>query len=267
MVSTLPLVAPVGMVMPAAAQFWMTVINWSLVAIMAVVAVKFWRESGSPIGLLFLAGGALTSLDEPIVDVLGKCWFPAIGSHSFLSAWGLTIPSYMPAVYSWYVGGQTLIAYWLFGRGITRRGVFLLYAGFAVVNIALEMPGLNLVHPMYSYFGHQPFVIARFPLWWTFVNAMMPLTVAGLAFRLAAVLTGWRQIVIVPLCWMTACATNGAIGAPVWVALNLRNSTPVVTSAAALVSLGMGLLVGYGVSLLVAEKANAVPQPASAVWA
>jgi hypothetical protein len=267
MISTLPLVAPVGMVMPAAAQFWMTTINWALVAVMAIVALKFWRNSGSPIGLLFLAGGALTSLDEPIVDVLGKCWFPAIGSESFLTAWGVTIPSYMPAVYAWYVGGQTLIAYLIFRRGIASRGVFVLYGAFAIVNIALEMPGLNLPRPMYTYFGNQPFVIAKFPLWWTFVNALMPLTVAGIAFRLTAVLTGWRQIVVVPLCWMIACATNGAIAAPVWVALNTNASTLALTSAAGVVSLGMGLLVCYGVSLLVAEDSATARQPASTVFA
>jgi len=267
MLATLPLTAPIDMVMPAAAQLWMAILNWSLVGVMAIVALQFWRQSGSPIGLFFIGGGALTSFNEPIVDILGKCWFPAIGTHPLLVAWGVKVPSYMPAVYAWYVGGQALIAYRIFRRSISTRGVFLLYAAFAAVNVGLEVPGLNLGQPMYSYFGNQPFVIAKFPLWWTFVNALMPLVMASVALAAANALAGWRQILVVPLSWMLAAATNGAVAAPVWVALNMKNSTPALTSAAGIVSLGMGLLVCYGLTLLVAKDAVVATQPAGAVLA
>ncbi len=255
--------APVNMVMPAAAQLWMNCLSWGLVAVMLVLAISYWRTKGSPIGIFFLAGGALTCLNEPIVDVLGKCWFPAIGSWVLFTAWGVSIPVHMVPVYAWYVGGQALIAYRIYEKGISARGVFLLYAAFAIVNIVLEVPGLNTPQPMYSYFGNQPLVIAKFPLWWTFVNALMPMMMAGIVFSLRAVLQGWRLLLVVPLAWMTAAATNGAVAAPVWVALNLQSSSMVLTTVAAFVSLGMGLMVCYGLTLLVATNARAaVTRPA-----
>jgi hypothetical protein len=257
--STLPAAAPVDMVMPQAAQLWMNYLNWGMVGIMLLLALNYWRRQGTPVGVFFLIGGALTTLNEPIVDVLGKCWFPAIGAWVILSAWGVSIPAHMLPVYTWYVGGQALIAYRIYGRGISMRGVFLLYAAFAVVNVALEMPGLNLAQPMYSYFGNQPLVIEKFPLWWTFVNALMPMMMAGIVFRLHAVLRGWRQLLAIPLAWMSASATNGAISAPVWLALNLQYSSMGITLCAAIISLGLGLMVCYGLALMVGRDAPPLP--------
>jgi hypothetical protein len=255
MLSTLPGTAPVTMVMPQTGQLLMNVLNWGLVAIMAVLALNYWRRKDSPIGLFFLAGGALTTLNEPIVDVLGKCWFPAINAWVLFTAWGVSIPVHMLPVYTWYVGGQALIAYRIYEKSISIRGVFALYAAFAIVNIVLEMPGLNTPQPMYSYFGNQPLVIAKFPLWWTFVNALMPMMMAGIVFRLDSVLQGWRKLLAVPLAWMTAAATNGAIAAPVWIALNLQSSSLLFTTIAAFASLCMGLMVCYGLALMVASNA------------
>ncbi len=253
MFSTLPPTAPVEMAMPQQAQLWMNGISWALVAIMLVLALIYWRRAGTPIGIFFLAGGALTTLNEPIVDVLGKCWFPAIGAWVLIKAWNFTIPLHMLPIYAWYVGGQAFVAYRVFKNGISSRGVFGLYLLFAIINIALEVPGLNMPQPMYSYFGEQPFVIAKFPLWWTFVNALMPLTIAGLVYRLGDILNGWRMLLIIPLCWMTAAATNGAIAAPVWVAINLQSGSLAISTAAGFVSLGLGLMVCFGVSLLVSR--------------
>src|SRR5579859_4627115 len=168
MSNPLPMTAPVEMVMPQAPQLWMNILNWGLVAVVLVVALNHWRKRGSAIGIWLVLGGALTTLNEPIVDVLGKCWFPAIGSQVLLKAWGVSIPIYMVPVYAWYVGGQAFLAYHLYEKGLSRRGLFGLYAAFAVVNMFLEIPGLNLPVPMYSYYGNQPLLLFRFPLWWIF---------------------------------------------------------------------------------------------------
>lgn len=255
MTSTLPATAPVDMVMPALAQTWMIYLNWIPVAIILFFALRHWQRSGSPIGVLFMLGGALTTLNEPVVDVLGKVWFPAIGSRALITAWGVSIPTYMLLVYAWYVGGQAFLAYRLYEKGISVKGVFRLYAALAVVNIALEMPGLQV--PMYSYYGNQPLVVFKFPLWWTFTNALMPMLLAGVAFRFAPLLQGIRALLVIPLCWMVAAATNGLIAAPVWLALNSGASLE-VAHLAALVSFCMGLMVCYGLSQTVASDASAI---------
>jgi len=250
--SSLPLNAPVDMVMPPTAQLWMNVLNWGLAVVLLGFALDYWRRRGSTVGVWLLLGGALTTLNEPIVDVLGKCWFPAFGAWVAFKAWGFSTPLYMIAVYSWYVGGQAFLSYRRFRTGITRRGVFQLFGTFAAVNMLLEIPGLNTAIPMYSYYGHQPFVFLGFPIWWMFCNGMMPLVIAAVVLKGDALLQGVRRPLIVPLVWMSACMTNALIAPPTWLALNLEGGTPLLTHAAAVVSLGMSLMVCYAVASVVA---------------
>lgn len=254
MQSTLPATAPVDMVMPQAAQVTMNYLNWGLVVVVLIFALQYWRSKGSPIGVLFLLGGALTTLNEPIVDVLGKCWFPAIDSWVLFKAWGVSIPAHMMPVYMWFVGGQAFVCYRIYSRGITMRGVFGLYAMFGVINILLEVPGLNTAQPMYSYFGNQPLVFMKFPLWWMFCNALMPMMMAGVVYSVRSVLTGARQLLVIPLAWMAAATANGAVAAPIWVALNAEASTMELTLVASIASLGMGLMVCYGLGMAVAKN-------------
>ena len=258
MQSTLPATAPIEMVMPEAAQLWMNIISWGMVAIVLVFALQHWRKSGSSIGVWFLLGGAMCAVNEPIVDVLGKCWFPAINSWVFIKAWGVSVPIHMVPVYMWYVGGQAFLCYRLYEKGITQRGVFGLYALFGFMNILLEVPGLNTQVPMYSYFGNQPLLFMKFPLWWMFCNALMPMMMAGVVFHFDSLLQGARRILVVPLAWMAAAATNALVAAPIWVALNAEASTMELTLGASVISLGMGLLVCYGLSLTVATDAPKV---------
>lgn len=258
MQSTLPPTAPVEMVMPEAAQLWMNVISWGMVVLVLIFALQYWRKSGSSIGIWFLLGGAMCTFNEPIVDILGKCWFPAIGSWVFIKAWGISVPAHMVPVYMWYVGGQAFLCYRLYEKGITVRGVFGLYATFGITNILLEVPGLTLEHPMYSYFGNQPLVFMKFPMWWMFCNALMPMMMAGVAFHFDSLLQGMRRVLVVPLAWMAAAATNALVAAPIWVALNADASTMELTHAAAAVSLCMGLLVCFGLAVTVAKDAPAI---------
>jgi len=253
--NSLPLNAPVDMAMPEPAQLYMNFLMWGFVVIVLLLALNHWRKSGSSIGVWFILGGALTTLNEPIVDILGKCWFPAINSWVLLKAWGVSIPVHMIPVYAWYVGGQSFFSYRRFEKGISVRGVFGLYALFAGINILLEVPGVSAAQPMYSYFGYQPLVLLKFPLWWMFCNALMPMAAAAVVFRCDSLLLGARRVFIIPLTWMLAAATNALIAAPIWVALNATNSSLTLTNAAAVVSFVFGLIVCYAIAVTVAIDA------------
>ncbi len=109
------------------------------------------------------------------------------------------------------------------------------------------------------YYGNQPLLLLfRFPVWWIFCNALMPMMIAAVVFRGESLLRGARRVFIVPLTWMTAAATNGLIAAPVWVALNAESSSMAWTYLAAAVSFGMGLMVCYGLSVAVGSDARQV---------
>lgn len=59
-----------------------------------------------------------------------------------------------------------------------------------------------------------------FPLWWAFVNPLMPITFAVLVFRLRPMLTGWRVLGVVILAPMADAIANASAGWPVWLSLN-----------------------------------------------
>jgi len=250
------LIPPVDMMMPEGPQRAFILGNVLVCVLAAIAAERYRRRSGSAVGFLLLLAGAATVVNEPVVDILGLCWFADQGAIPLFKAWGVTIPAFMLPVYCWYVGGQALLAYVQIERGVTSAQLFRLYGLFALVNVLLEVPGLNL--GIYAYYGRQPFELLRFPLWWAICNALMPIVMAALVVRLLPHLTGWRRLLIVLLGPMAAGMTNGAIGIPVWVALN--SGAPLWgTSVAGLISLCLGLTLAFLVSRIVAVEASPAP--------
>ncbi len=243
--------------MPAMPQKIFIVANLALCAAAFVFAEHHRRRSGSAVGFLLLLAGAATVINEPVVDVLGLCWFADSGSISLFRAWGVTIPIFMLPVYCWYVGGQALFAYNEIRTGVTTQRVFRLYAIFAAVNVALEIPALHM--RIYAYYGDQPFEAFGFPFWWPVCNALMPIVMATLVFKLLPYLVGFRGILVIFLGPMAAGMTNGAIAIPVWVALN--SGAPLWgTTLAALISLVLGLTLAFLLTRIIAVDVT----PASA---
>ena len=193
-------------------------------AVGLVFAVRELRLGRGPVLLYCLLGGLVASLWEPIVDVLGQCWLPSRGQHwEAFTLLNRHIPLMMPFVYSWFVGGQAYLFYRLFQRGTTRRQLFQLWGLVLVVNIALETPGI--LTNVYTYYGKQPFDIWGFPLWWGFVNPLMPMIAATLLFKLKPHLSGVglaaAAIVILPCsdgvanafaAWPVIAALNTDVG-------------------------------------------------------
>jgi hypothetical protein len=246
-------IPPVDMIMPQAPQAIFIVAN-SIVCVVALVFAERWRrKSGSAVGYGLLLAGAATVINEPAVDILGLCWFAARGSIPLFKAWGVTIPLFMLPVYCWYVGGQAMIALAAIRRGSTTAQIFRLYGLFAVVNVALELPGLNM--GIYAYYGNQPFEFLGFPFWWPICNALMPIVMACIVYFLLPHLEGWRLLLVILVGPMAAGITNGAIAVPVWVALN-SGAPPWAAHLASLVSLVLGLTVAFLLTRLVATDAH-----------
>jgi hypothetical protein len=156
----------------------------------------------------------------------------------------------MVPVYAWFVGGQAFLLYWLFKRGVTTRQLFLFWVGIALVNAAVEIPGL-WIH-VYAYYGDHPFTVLRFPLWWVFCNTLMPMTAATFAYKLGPVLRGWRLAMLIPLVPMSDGLANGAVSWPTWLALNSGHGYA-LTYPAAFVSLGLSAIAVYVLSMIVAS--------------
>jgi hypothetical protein len=244
-----PLLPPVEMVMPQAAQSVFMAANVLVCIIALGLAERYRRKYRSSVGFLILLAGALSVFNEPVVDVLGLCWFAARGSTPLFVAWGVTIPAFMLPVYCWYVGGQALLVLMALQQGATIRQIFQMYAVFALVNILLEVPGLKM--GIYAYYGRQPLMLFGFPCWWVICNGLMPIVMAAIVFRLQPFLSGPRRLLIALVGPMAAGITNGAIAIPVWVALN-SGMQLWATQIAAAISLCMGLMLAFLVTQAVA---------------
>ena len=240
---------PSGGYMDPQLQLYFNIGLWIVTAAFTWLAYRKTRESGSPLPLLVLVGGGLCCLIEPIVDVLGLCWFWPEGQFPLFELFGRPIPSFLLPTYIFYVGGQAIYTWERMEKGETMLGLFKLYAIYMVVNVLLESPPLYM--GLYTYYGAQPLRLGLFPTWWMFTNAAMPMVLGALIYTLRPYLSGWKVLLIVPLMPMGDALTNGAIAWPTWIALNSTDNL-VLTTAAALLSGVFGLIVIWVLGIAVA---------------
>lgn len=237
---------PTGLEMNAAGQTIFTVgvtVVW-LVAI--ALAVRYWRRHHSALPLLFLVGGAVCIVFEPVVDVLGLCFFPRQNQWVAIETFGRPIPMFMVPVYSWFVGGQAILVWHLLRRGMDRRQFWTCWFAIMAVDVVLETPGLLM--NVYTYYGSQPFNPWGLPLWWAPVNATMPVVAGYLVYRMAPHLQGWKTLAVVALLPMADGIANAATAWPVWAALN-TNLGMAVTYPAAILTFGLGALLVWVIAL------------------
>lgn len=247
---------PANMVMPETAQAIFTFGNVVPLTIILIIAIQYARLHSTPLPFYLLIGGATAVLIEPIVDVLGLVYFPHEGSWGVFRAFDVTIPAFLLPVYAWYVGGQAFLTYRVIEKGVSTRDLFRIWLVLAVVNGILETPGLLM--GVYTYYGAQPFQLLGFPWWWTFCNALMPIAVAALAYRLRPFLSGWRLALLVPLVPMTDGLVNGAVSWPTWLALN-SGIGYAITYPAAILSFLLAVLFLFTIACAVANDRHKGP--------
>jgi hypothetical protein len=247
---------------PAVSQAWQWFFTLAQIPplIMAVVLARRWaREHRSAIPYLFLAGGALAMLNEPVVDYNGLVWFPTHGQWTLYTTFGISQPIWLALAYLWFFGGQPMVLWHLLQRGLPAARLWRAFGAVVAVDIVLEHPGLYA--NLFLYYGHQPFQFTRFPLWWGVVNATTPIVAATLVYVLADHLTGrrvWGVLALVPI---VQAATNAGTAFPVWNTLNTGLPWP-ATWAAGFVTVGLCSYVVHLCALAVAARQRR-PQPAS----
>lgn len=211
-----------------------------------------------PLLLLCLLGGAVALAFEPIVDVLGLCYFPEEGSIHAFTVFGRALPLFMVLVYPWYVGGSAYLAYRLFQRGMAMKGVFLFWALEALQDVVVETPGIWM--DAYTYYGDQPLDFWGFPLWWPIVNPLSAMIGGLLVLKTLPLLHGWRRLGVIALVPAGCGFANAACAWPVWLALN-SDLGMVPKTAAALVTLSLSL---FGVWLIGKAVATTPDRPVRA---
>jgi hypothetical protein len=202
--------------------------------------------------LLFLIGGLISIVFEPIVDVLGFCYSPPEGQWIGLAVFDRDIPFFMYAVYSWFVGGQAYLFYTYFQEGrITKAGLWLLYGTLIIVNATLGLPGL--LTGVYMYYRYQPFQVLGFPLWWPALNPIMPIMAGFLAHSLQPHISGLGHLIFILLVPMADGVTNGGLAWPIWVALG-TDLGYWVTYPAALLTFCLAAVTIWGITTQLPEE-------------
>jgi hypothetical protein len=240
--------------MPKTAETIFNIFIFIPLALMIGFAIREIRKNNNPVLLYCIMGGAFAALMEPIVDVLGLVYLRennALGTFTVLDR---TMPLYICFVYPWYVGGLGYFAYRLFQQGVTTKTLFQLWALDCIVDICLESPGILM--DTYGYYGQQPLNPWGFPIWWGFVNPVMPMVAGALIYAVRPRVSGWGLLGIIPLIPMADGLANGACAWPMWVALNQHDVSMWVTYGACAVTLGLCLYAVWLISLFVAKPAT-----------
>ena len=170
--------------------------------------------------LLTLVAGVVTSLGEPMLDLVGHLrWaenLQASGYHNF----GIHVPLLIPPCYGLFMG---LEAYWIWSmiqRGLTVKNMYMIFAAVGLSDAVMEMPGLGL--GAYKYYGHQPFMFWKFPFYWSFTNAASIMTVAVLIHFVWPLVKDdpTKRLLIIPCGIIATTMAEFGCGFPVFLAMN-----------------------------------------------
>jgi len=188
-------------------------------------AIRAFVKRRDSLPLLALGAGLLTSLGEPMLDLVGHLrWADNLHGPAFVN-FGLEVPLLIPPCYALFMG---LEAYWIYSiiqRGINVRQFFLLFAAVGISDAIMEHPGV--IMGVYEYYGTQPFEFYKFPFYWSFTNGVAICTIGVLLHYVWPLVkdNGWQKLAILPLGIIGTTMGEFGSGFPVFLAINANIPT------------------------------------------
>lgn len=205
---------PYDAVMPVVEQRIMVGLMVPAVVAAVCFALRSWRQDRDAVPALCLAGGGICVFLEPIIDVLGQCWYPSHGQQAtVLDTLGRPIPWWALLGYLMYMGGGTLVV----ERAVRAHGpavVWRLLPAIALFELVFEYWAVQT--GTYVYYGRQPLTLFDFPLWWVFVNTSVPLVAGLLVARCRPLLRGRAALSLLLLLPTIDAAENFSSSWPTW---------------------------------------------------
>jgi hypothetical protein len=197
--------------------FWAGLLAVAIALPWALLAAKRRRDY---LPLLMLGAGLLTSLGEPMLDLVGHLrWAQNLLGPAFVN-FGIAIPVLIPPCYALFMGLEAYWIYTMIQRGISVRGFFLLFAACGLSDAIMEHPGV--IMGVYEYYGTQPFEFFKFPFYWSFINGVAIATIAVLVHFAWPLLKdrGWWRLAVLPLGIIGTTIGEFGAGFPVFLAIN-----------------------------------------------
>ncbi|WP_067671518.1 hypothetical protein [Nocardia miyunensis] len=227
---------PVSMPTPPTAEHVVLAILGVLVGLAFVGALYIWWRTGKPTALLLTLGGLVCSLNESAVDVLGHCYFPR-GGWEAQELLGRPIPVWVLFGYILFFGAFVYVMAEIMKRRPSRRSMWIGIGVFWVANAVLELPILS-TH-LYIYYGDQPLAVGGFPLVWLTINCLGSFAAAVVVVRFEGYFRGWRQLLLLGLCYATYMGT-WSLAMPYFWAVD--SGSGAVRSAGAILSMVLGVI-------------------------
>jgi len=232
-------------------------VTMSLLALATVAfSLREARRSHDLVPIFLLAGAAIAILYEPLGDALVLAFYPVRHQTGWISMFGHQVPLFIEILYFWYFCPFVLLFMRLARRGFTVRGWWALWGGTYLFCAAFEVLGLHL--KTWLYYGPQPLVVLRLPLW-------VPFTYVSFLFAIAAGVTGivtgldrrhhWLVVPAVPLLLAASHAATSFPGASAL--YSTRNHTVILL--ACLGSIVTAALLAYTLRLPFARKPAPMP--------
>jgi hypothetical protein len=205
---------PHTVAMPSTAQDVFLVVM-SLFAV-ATIAFSFYeaRQRRDAVPIYLLIGAAIAILYEPLGDALVLAFYPVKNQTGWISMLGHGVPLFIEILYFWYFCPFVLLFVRLARRGFTGRGWWTLWLATYLFCSAFEVLGLHL--NTWLYYGPQPLVVLKLPLW-------VPFTYVSFLFAISAGVTAivtklerrhhWLVVPAVPLLLAASHAMTSFPGA------------------------------------------------------
>jgi hypothetical protein len=206
---------PIDQITPVGTQI-VAEVFFGAVAFLAIAsAIIVWRRSRNPTYLLLLIGAAITTFNEPVLDILGLVWYPIHGQHVAFEAFGREIPVWVVFAYVAYYGVLSCIGLLVLERASDVRTFVTIEVAVFVVDALLEP--LFLRTGLYDYYGHQVAILGL-PIVWPFINTLAVFLIAVPVYLGRSWLAGrriWLLLALPPFAQFLA----GAAGLPAFSAL------------------------------------------------
>lgn len=251
---------PDVMDMDLAIQADFTVMQYPPLVLMSLFILwSAWKHK-SLLPIFIYLGGGIAYINEPLVNVMGLVWFPPNGMDVVWESMGRKVPVFGFLAYAWFLGGMSYVVYDRLKKGLTMKGIWITYFIFVVVEAILEIPGLNM--GAFFYYGNQPFIFMKFPMWWTIMNACVPMVCGAMVYRMEPYVKPILQpVFIYAVCFANAVVMYGC-GLPLYFALNTDASLTVTHLVGAL-TIASALWFIYMVALLTAKDSPALNKAAA----
>ena len=179
----------------------------------------------TPLPLLFALAGLCSIMLEPIADTLGNVQHVPVGQINAFVTDGQPIPWAIVLGYIWYFGlGPVLLWRFAENRSMTpKRWYTQALLAFLAVTLVEQIP---IMLGLWKYYGHQPLVAGVMPIDMAIANMVSVILPMIVVYAIWPILTGWRQLMVIPLVPICVVGGHTAAAAPAYMLINSNPDVP-----------------------------------------